>query len=220
MALFQITNNDAVVVSAFKDATKEVKIGDNLGECQDEGDDTTDGRDTNQEETGAEDTDKESFSDKGVNRESLLDPANEDKDLSSNSNDSNDCQNADPGEKGDENTDKEENGKSWLKPTNDTLRIRGQYLEAGTTSSHGSKPEEQVVRFEGVEVIGDGSPVSSTTQSVTLSLRSMLEESTLKLKGLWLQSRKDFFIVIISPIYHNHNHHHNHNKINMIILTS
>ena len=204
--------NDAVVVSAFKDATEEGKIGDNLGECQDEGDDTTDGRDTNQE-----DTDKESFSDEGVNRESLLDPANEDEDLSADSNDSNDCQNTDPGEKGDENTDKEENGKSWLEPTNDTLRIRGQYLEAGNTSSDGSKPEEQVVRFEGVEVIGDGSPLSSTTESVTLSLRSMLEESTLKLKGLWLQSRKDFFIVIISPIYHNH--HHNHNKINMIILT-
>ena len=201
MALFQITNNDAVVVSAFKDATKEGKIGDYLGECQDEGDDTTDGRDTNQEETGAEDTDKESFSDKGVNRESLLDPANEDKDLSSNSNDSNDCQNTDPGEKGDEYTDKEENGKSWLEPTNDTLRIRGQYLEAGSTSSDGSKPEEQVVRFEGVEVIGNGSPLSSTTESVTLSARSMLEESTLKLKGLWLQSRKDFFIVIISHIY-------------------
>ena len=201
--------NDAVVVSAFKDATEEGKIGDNLGECQDEGDDTTDGRDTNQE-----DTDKESFSDEGVNRESLLDPANEDEDLRS---DSNDCQNTDPGEKGDENTDKEENGKSWLETTNDTLRIRGQYLEAGNTSSDGSKPEEQVVRFEGVEVIGDGSPLSSTTESVTLSVRSMLEESTLKLKGLWLQSRKDFFIVIISPIYHNH--HHNHNKINMIILT-
>ena len=211
MALFQITNNDTVVVSAFKDATEEGKIGDNLGECQDEGDDTTDGRDTNQEETGAKDTDKESFSDKGVNRESLLDPANEDEDLSA---DSNDCQNTDPGEKGDENTDKEENGKSWLETTNDTLRIRGQYLEAGTTSSDGSKPEEQVVRFEGVEVIGDGCPLSSTTESVTMS---MLEESTLKLKGLWLQSRKDFFIVIISPIYHNH--HHNHNKINMIILT-
>ena len=198
MALFQITNNDAVVVSAFKDATEEGKIGDDLGECQDEGDDTTDGRDTNQEETGADDTDKVSFSDKGVNWESLLDPANEDEDLRS---DSNDCQNTDPGEKGDEYTDKEENGKSWLEPTNDTLRIRGQYLEAGTTSSEGSKPEEQVVRFEGVQVIGDGSPLSSTTESVTLSVRSRLEESTLKLKGLWLQSRKDFFIVIISHIY-------------------
>ena len=198
MALFQITNNDAVVVSAFKDATEEGKIGDDLGECQDEGDDTTDGRDTNQEETGADDTDKESFSDKGVNWESLLDPANEDEDLRS---DSNDCQNTDPGEKGDEYTDKEENGKSWLEPTNDTLRIRGQYLEAGTTSSEGSKPEEQVVRFEGVQVIGDGSPLSSTTESVTLSARSMLEESTFKLKGLWLQSRKDFFIVIIYLLF-------------------
>ena len=164
MALFQITNNDTVVVSAFKDATEEGKIGDNLGECQDEGDDTTDGRDTNQE-----DTDKESFSDEGVNRESLLDPANEDEDLRS---DSNDCQNTDPGEKGDENTDKEENRKSWLETTNDALRIRGQYLEAGTTSSDGSKPEEQVVRFEGVEVIGDGFPLSSTTESVTLLFAS------------------------------------------------
>ena len=92
-------DDGTVVVSAFKDATEEDKVGDDLGECQIEGDATTDGRDTNEEETGAEDIAKESFGEKGVKRELLLDPANEVGDLRS---DSNDCQSTDPAEKGDE----------------------------------------------------------------------------------------------------------------------
>ena len=184
MALFQIMDNSAVVVSAFKDGTEEDKIGDNSGECQVEGDATTDGRDTNEEE----DIDKESFGEKEVKRDSLLDPANEVEVLRS---DSIDCQRTDPEEKRDEYRDKEEK-----QPANDTVRIRGQHFEAGNTSSDRSKPE-QVVRFEGVELIGDGAPLESTTEPETMSvlgLKLIVEESTAKLKGLWLQSRQDFFI--------------------------
>ena len=173
-------DNGAVVVSAFKDGTEEDKIGNHSGECQVEGDATTDGRDTNEEETGTEDIDKESFSEKGVKRKSLLDPANEVEDLRSD-------------EKGDENRDKEEK-----EPTNNTdPRIRGECFEAGSTSSDRSKPE-QVVRFEGVELIGDGAPLESTTETETMSvlgLKLIVEESTAKLKGLWLQSRQDLFII-------------------------
>ena len=211
MALFQIMDNDSVAVSVPRKATEEEKIGNNLLECQavimmTNRKET--GRDSNQdqEDKGAEDTGKEGF---GVNGESVLDDTEV---CASGSN---------VGETGEEEREDESEtgvkGKSCLDRTNDTVRLNMQHLEAGTTSSDRSK-QEQVVRFEGLEFIGDagggspsdsttddgGSPTGSTTEPETSSTVEESVDISLKLKGLWLQCRNDFQC-------HHHHHHHKHN---------
>ena len=190
MALFQIMDNDSVAVSVPRKATEEEKIGDNLQECQAVimTDQKEAGQDSNQEDKGAEDTGKEGFE---VNGESGLD-------------DTEVC--ASGSNKGETGEDKSSNemgvkGKSCLDRTKD--RLNTQHFEAGSTSSNRSKPE-QVVRFEGLEFIGDadgGSPSDSTTDdggSPTDSepeTSSMAEELIAKLKGLWLQCRNVFIAI-------------------------
>ena len=185
-------DNDSVAVSVPRKATEEEKIGDNLQECQAVimTDQKEAGQDSNQEDKGAEDTGKEGF---GVNGESGLD-------------DTEVC--ASGSNKGETGEDKSSNemgvkGKSCLDRTKDTVRLNMQHFEAGSTSSNRSKPE-QVVRFEGLEFIGDadgGSPSNSTIDdggSPTDSepeTSSMAEELIAKLKGLWLQCRNVFIAI-------------------------
>ena len=204
MALFQIMDNDSVAASVPRKATEEEKIGNNLQDCQAVmimTDQKETGRDSNQEDKVAEDTGKEGFE---VNGESGLD-------------DTEVC--ASGSNKGETGEDKSSNemgvkGKSCLDRTKDTVRLNMQHFEAGSTSSNRSKPE-QVVRFEGLEFIGDadgGSPSDSTTDdggSPTDSTSddggsptdsepetsSMAEELIAKLKGLWLQCRNVFIAI-------------------------
>ena len=235
MALFQIMDNDSVAASVPRKATEEEKIGDNLQECQAVimTDQKEAGQDSNQEDKGAEDTGKEGF---GVNGESGLDDtevcasgSNVGEKREEEREDKNSNETGVTGKSSGSNigeTEEEESfnetgvkGKSCLDRTNDTVRLNMQHLEAGTTSSDRSK-QEQVVRFEGLEFIGNaggspsdsttdnsgspsgsttdagGSPTGSTTQPET---SSTVEESIAKLKGLWFQCR-NVFIVIIIPI--------------------
>ena len=184
MALFQIMDNDSVAASVPRKATEEEKIGNNLQDCQAVmimTDQKETGRDSNQEDKVAEDTGKEGFE---VNGESGLDDT---KVCASGSN------------KGETGEDKSSNemgvkGKSCLDRTKD--RLNTQHFEAGSTSSNRSKPE-QVVRFEGLEFIGDaegGSPSDLTTDSEP-ETSSMAEELIAKLKGLWLQCRNVFIAI-------------------------
>ena len=184
-------DNDSVAASVPRKATEEEKIGNNLQDCQAVmimTDQKETGRDSNQEDKVAEDTGKEGFE---VNGESGLD-------------DTEVC--ASGSNKGETGEDKSSNemgvkGKSCLDRTKDRLNM--QHFEAGSTSSNRSKPE-QVVRFEGLEFIGDadgGSPSDSTTDdggSPTDSepeTSSMAEELIAKLKGLWLQCRNVFIAI-------------------------
>ena len=186
MALFQIMDNDSVAASVPRKATEEEKIGNNLQDCQAVmimTDQKETGRDSNQEDKVAEDTGKEGFE---VNGESGLD-------------DTEVC--ASGSNKGETGEDKSSNemgvkGKSCLDRTKDTVRLNMQHFEAGSTSSNRSKPE-QVVRFEGLEFIGDaegGSPSDLTTDSEP-ETSSMAEELIAKLKGLWLQCRNVFIAI-------------------------
>ena len=185
MALF-IMDNDSVAASVPRKATEEEKIGNNLQDCQAVmimTDQKETGRDSNQEDKVAEDTGKEGFE---VNGESGLD-------------DTEVC--ASGSNKGETGEDKSSNemgvkGKSCLDRTKDTVRLNMQHFEAGSTSSNRSKPE-QVVRFEGLEFIGDaegGSPSDLTTDSEP-ETSSMAEELIAKLKGLWLQCRNVFIAI-------------------------
>ena len=186
MLLFQIMDNDSVAASVPRKATEEEKIGNNLQDCQAVmimTDQKETGRDSNQEDKVAEDTGKEGFE---VNGESGLD-------------DTEVC--ASGSNKGETGEDKSSNemgvkGKSCLDRTKDTVRLNMQHFEAGSTSSNRSKPE-QVVRFEGLEFIGDaegGSPSDLTTDSEP-ETSSMAEELIAKLKGLWLQCRNVFIAI-------------------------
>ena len=189
MALFQIMDNDSVAASVPRKTTEDEKIGKQ--DCQAVmimTDQKETGRDSNQEDKVAEDTGKEGFE---VNGESGLD-------------DTEVC--ASGSNKGETGEDKSSNemgvkGKSCLDRTKDQLNM--QHFEAGSTSSNRSKPE-QVVRFEGLEFIGDadgGSPTDSTSDdggSPTDSepeTSSMAEELIAKLKGLWLQCRNVFIAI-------------------------
>ena len=179
-------DNDSVAASVPRKATEEEKIGNNLQDCQAVmimTDQKETGRDSNQEDKVAEDTGKEGFE---VNGESGLD-------------DTEVC--ASGSNKGETGEDKSSNemgvkGKSCLDRTKDTVRLNMQHFEAGSTSSNRSKPE-QVVRFEGLEFIGDaegGSPSDLTTDSEP-ETSSMAEELIAKLKGLWLQCRNVFIAI-------------------------
>ena len=179
-------DNDSDAASVPRKATEEEKIGNNLQDCQAVmimTDQKETGRDSNQEDKVAEDTGKEGFE---VNGESGLDDT---KVCASGSN------------KGETGEDKSSNemgvkGKSCLDRTKDTVRLNMQHFEAGSTSSNRSKPE-QVVRFEGLEFIGDaegGSPSDLTTDSEP-ETSSMAEELIAKLKGLWLQCRNVFIAI-------------------------
>ena len=177
-------DNDSDAASVPRKATEEEKIGNNLQDCQAVmimTDQKETGRDSNQEDKVAEDTGKEGFE---VNGESGLD-------------DTEVC--ASGSNKGETGEDKSSNemgvkGKSCLDRTKDRLNM--QHFEAGSTSSNRSKPE-QVVRFEGLEFIGDaegGSPSDLTTNSEP-ETSSMAEELIAKLKGLWLQCRNVFIAI-------------------------
>ena len=177
-------DNDSDAASVPRKATEEEKIGNNLQDCQAVmimTDQKETGRDSNQEDKVAEDTGKEGFE---VNGESGLD-------------DTEVC--ASGSNKGETGEDKSSNemgvkGKSCLDRTKDRLNM--QHFEAGSTSSNRSKPE-QVVRFEGLEFIGDaegGSPSDLTTDSEP-ETSSMAEELIAKLKGLWLQCRNVFIAI-------------------------
>ena len=179
-------DNDSDAASVPRKATEEEKIGNNLQDCQAVmimTDLKETGRDSNQEDKVAEDTGKEGFE---VNGESGLD-------------DTEVC--ASGSNKGETGEDKSSNemgvkGKSCLDRTKDTVRLNMQHFEAGSTSSNRSKPE-QVVRFEGLEFIGDaegGSPSDLTTDSEP-ETSSMAEELIAKLKGLWLQCRNVFIAI-------------------------
>ena len=193
-------DNDSVAASVPRKATEEEKIGKDCQAVMIMTDLKETGRDSNQEDKVAEDTGKEGFE---VNGESGLD-------------DTEVC--ASGSNKGETGEDKSSNemgvkGKSCLDRTKDTVRLNMQHFEAGSTSSNRSKPE-QVVRFEGLEFIGDaggGSPSDSTTDAggsptgftTEPETSSTVEESidiSLKLKGMWLQCRNDFQC-----------HHHKHN---------